>query len=262
MTTSYISDKNKSVHTPTPLTVKERSLKKAKSNELIPSFVNIDRDIKTEDIKNPKIPTPPEDAVLSKEEQLFLDLHLDLSNPMSAQDCAKMSFPDLKDSAGKGKRLLAKPNIQKSIQIRQQVNSYVVPYTEDDVIKALWTEATRLGEGCSHSARVTALVQLGKHIGILGSGGAKVETSEERAASGPTYNIINYNSPELDSKLAALAPKDIQESSEALDEAELNDVGAVAKNLSDSKGIKVQTTDYSILSPGTPESPRTAKEEQ
>jgi len=150
---------------------------------------------------------------------MFVDLHLDLADPKSAADCAAIAFPELKNPSSKGKALLAKPNVQKAIQIRQERNSYEVPYTEDDIIKLMMTEATRTEEGSSHSARVSAIVQLGKHIGMFDSKG-KIETSEQRVSSGPTYQIVNYNVPvgAIQEQAKDITPTEVLES-ELIEEA-------------------------------------------
>ena len=62
---------------------------------------------------------------------------------------------------------LKKPEIAQAIQEAQTERAERLELTQDDVLKGLLLEATREGEGSSHSARVAAWGHLGKHLGMV-----------------------------------------------------------------------------------------------
>lgn len=66
-----------------------------------------------------------------------------------------------------GYQLLQKTSVQHAIQQAQNKRSKRTEISQDDVIKGLMLEATREGEGSSHSARVSAWSLLGKHLGMF-----------------------------------------------------------------------------------------------
>lgn len=66
-----------------------------------------------------------------------------------------------------GWNLLQNVDVQAEISKAMEERSARIRKTQDDVLIALWEEATRMGEGCSHSARVRALELFGKHLGMF-----------------------------------------------------------------------------------------------
>lgn len=64
---------------------------------------------------------------------------------------------------------LRKPEIQAAIAMAQAEPIARVHLTQNDVIAGLHREANLIGEGSSHSARVTAWQALGKHLGMFTS---------------------------------------------------------------------------------------------
>lgn len=66
-----------------------------------------------------------------------------------------------------GAENLAKPSIAAAIQAARQALSERALVTQEDVVKGLLEEARRTGEESSHSARVSAWTQLGKHLGMF-----------------------------------------------------------------------------------------------
>jgi hypothetical protein len=65
-----------------------------------------------------------------------------------------------------GARLLANASVAAVVQSAQLARSERIQLVQDDVLRGLYREATRMGDGSSHSARVTAWV-LGKHLGMF-----------------------------------------------------------------------------------------------
>ena len=66
-----------------------------------------------------------------------------------------------------GARLLANASIATAVQSGQNARSERVRITQDDVLRGLHREATWMGDGSSHSARVAAWGLIAKHLGML-----------------------------------------------------------------------------------------------
>ena len=66
-----------------------------------------------------------------------------------------------------GARLLANASIAAAVQSGQNARSERVRITQDDVLRGLHREATWMGEGSSHSARVAAWGLIAKHLGMF-----------------------------------------------------------------------------------------------
>ena len=79
-----------------------------------------------------------------------------------------------------GDENLSKPVIQKALTEAIQVRSERTQVTQDYVLKRLILEAEREEEGSSHSARISALNLLGKHLAMF----------TERVESDNTHKII------------------------------------------------------------------------
>src|SRR4051794_4256048 len=62
---------------------------------------------------------------------------------------------------------LRKPEIAAAIGAAQASRAGRLEITADDVLRGLRAEATRHGEGSSHSARVSAWGLLGQHLGMF-----------------------------------------------------------------------------------------------
>jgi hypothetical protein len=66
-----------------------------------------------------------------------------------------------------GPRLLVNVGVATAIQAAQEVRSQRVRITQDDVLRGLLREATWMGDGSSHSARVAALGLIARHLGMF-----------------------------------------------------------------------------------------------
>ena len=66
-----------------------------------------------------------------------------------------------------GPRLLGNVEIAAAVQAAQRARSARVQVTQDAVVRGLLHEATLVGEGSSHSARVSAWGLMAKHLGML-----------------------------------------------------------------------------------------------
>lgn len=103
-------------------------------------------------------------AKLTPKQQRFVDEYLiDLN---ATQACIRAGYSE-KTANREGSRLLSNVDIQNAIQQAQQKIQQRTQVTQDDVIRGLLTEAEWQGEGSSHSARVSAWTQLGKHLGMF-----------------------------------------------------------------------------------------------
>ena len=66
-----------------------------------------------------------------------------------------------------GSENLSKPVIAAAIEEAQAARSERTMVTQDDVVAGLHREATWMGDGSTHGARVQAWAQLGRHLGMF-----------------------------------------------------------------------------------------------
>jgi hypothetical protein len=76
-------------------------------------------------------------------------------------------------------------NVQFHISLALQERAESLMLTPDLIMEKLYKEATREGSGSNHSARIQALTQIGKHLGMF---------QEKKEDTSPIFNIINYSS--------------------------------------------------------------------
>lgn len=114
-------------------------------------------------------------ARLTPKQQRFVDEYLiDLN---ATQAAIRAGYSE-KTARQIGEQNLSKLDIAEAIAKAQEQRQQRTQVTQDDVIKGLLTEAVWSGDGSSHSARVSAWTQLGKHLGMF-SDKVKVEQSGE-----------------------------------------------------------------------------------
>ena len=101
---------------------------------------------------------------LTAKQMRFVDEYLIDGNATRAAKSAGYSERTAEQTAS---RLLKIPKVADAIKAGQQEISERCKVTQDDVIEGLLSEAKQMGEGSSHSARVTAWTQLGKHLGMF-----------------------------------------------------------------------------------------------
>jgi phage terminase small subunit len=87
-----------------------------------------------------------------------------------------------------GPRLLVNVGIATAIQAAQLARSERLQLTQDHVLRGLHREATWMGDGSSHSARVTAWGLIGKHLGMF-------HRRQEAAEQFFTIQISNGSDP-------------------------------------------------------------------
>jgi len=83
------------------------------------------------------------------------------------------------------KTVINRPVVRSEIGLRQVAIKKNFNMSEVDILNRLWEEANNVEKGSNHNARITALVWIGKHLGMW------QEKKQEEAAS-YTYNIVNY----------------------------------------------------------------------
>lgn len=103
-------------------------------------------------------------AKLTPKQQRFVDEYL---IDLNATQAAIRAGYSPKTAYSIGDENLKKPEIKKAIEQAQKERSERTLVTQDDVIRGLLTEAEWQGEGSSHSARVSAWTQLGKHLNMF-----------------------------------------------------------------------------------------------
>ena len=99
---------------------------------------------------------------------------------MNATQAAIRAGYSKKTAGQTGNENLKKPEIQKALSDAVQVRSERTEITQDYVLKRLIMEAERDDEGSTHSARISALSLLGKHLAMF----------TERVESDNTHKII------------------------------------------------------------------------
>lgn len=106
----------------------------------------------------------PKQRQLSPKQERFVTEYLIDLNATQAAIRAGYS----KRNADKiGSQLLGKTRVSQAIAEAKKTRSERTGIAADEVVERLWREATLEGKGASHSARVSALGLLGKHLGLF-----------------------------------------------------------------------------------------------
>jgi hypothetical protein len=101
---------------------------------------------------------------LTPKQRRFVDEYL---VDLNATQAAIRAGYSVRTAEQQGPRLLGNVEISKAVQAAQNVRSERVRITQDDVLRGLHREATWMGDGSSHSARVAAWGLMAKHLGML-----------------------------------------------------------------------------------------------
>ena len=122
---------------------------------------------------------------LTPKQQRFVEEYLcDLN---ATQAAIRAGYSE-KTAEQQGYDNLRKPQIAEAIRIALAKRSAKVEVTAEMVVTGLFTEATLTGDGSSHSARVAAWTQLGKHLGMFG---------DKLSIGGDKANPIRFALPDL-----------------------------------------------------------------
>ena len=103
-------------------------------------------------------------TILTPRQSRFVDEYL---VDLNATQAAIRAGYSARTANEQGPRLLVNVRIATAIQIAQEVRSQRVLIAQDDVLRGLHREATRMGDGSLHSARVAAWGLIGKHLGMF-----------------------------------------------------------------------------------------------
>jgi hypothetical protein len=85
------------------------------------------------------------------------------------------------------KHIIARPTVRTEITRRQDAVKRRFRIDEVDILDRLWEEANNCEKGSNHNARITALVWIGKHLGMW-------QEKKQEETNSYTYNIVNYDS--------------------------------------------------------------------
>lgn len=151
---------------------------------------------------------------LTPKQKAFIDAYCGDAD-FSAEKAAKAAGYLHPEKAGY--KILESKAVSTAISKRLGAKAAVSWYSEVDIQKALWNEVnTREGRGNTQAARVSALVWLGKSIGMWSDLEQKQKLIEEQRKSPQIqYNIVNY-AGELPSKenireIIEVDKKDVEE---------------------------------------------------
>ena len=117
---------------------------------------------------------------LTAVEKLYVRVYLSTLSHVSAH---KAVAPTLK-SHHHDNPFSRKESIQFHINLHLQEKLEAIQITPEIIIEKLFKEATREGAGSNHAARIQALTQLGKHVGLF---------AEKKEGNTHTFNIITYD---------------------------------------------------------------------
>lgn len=101
---------------------------------------------------------------LTPKQQRFVDEYL---IDLNATQAAIRAGYSAKNADKIGSELLGKTRVSEAIAAAQDARKARTELTQDMVVEGLLSEARATGEGTSHSARVAAWTQLGKHLGMF-----------------------------------------------------------------------------------------------
>jgi len=121
---------------------------------------------------------------LSAEDKLYVRAYL---STLSHRKAHEIACPDLKVHQTNNP-FSKKEAVRFHISLGLQERAEALALTPEIILEKLFKEAVREGPGSNHAARIQALTQLGKHLGLF---------EEKKDNNSHTFNIINYSSAPL-----------------------------------------------------------------
>ncbi len=118
---------------------------------------------------------------LSAEDKLYVRAYL---STLSHKKAHEIACPDLKAHITNN-QFAKKDSVKFHISLGLQERAEAIALTPEIILEKLFKEAVREGPGSNHAARIQALTQLGKHLGLF---------EEKKDNNSHTFNIINYSS--------------------------------------------------------------------
>lgn len=129
---------------------------------------------------------------LTEKQKLYIEFYCTTAD-FTAVEAARQAGYTNPERAGY--ELMKNSVVIKAIEKRLDTRARSAFYTAEDIQRALWNEVnTREGKGNTQAARVSALVWLGKSIGMWSEVEQKAKLLEkQRENPSVVYNIINYS---------------------------------------------------------------------
>ena len=144
---------------------------------------------------------------LTPEEKLYVRVYLSTLSHSKAYESVKPGLASYY-SYSSDNQFSRRDNVKFHISLGLQEKAEALSLTPDLVLERLWKEALREGAGSNHSARIQALTQLGKHLGLF---------EEKKENNSHTFNIINYSSTSEPVLLESLKEEVLEESVDQVD---------------------------------------------
>lgn len=121
---------------------------------------------------------------LTAEDKLYVRAYL---STLSHRKAHEIACPDLK-AHQTNNQFSKKEAVRFHISLGLQERAEALALTPEIILEKLFKEAVREGPGSNHAARIQALTQLGKHLGLF---------EEKKDNDSHTFNIIDYSSSPL-----------------------------------------------------------------
>lgn len=132
-------------------------------------------------------------------EEMFLEAYV--SNGYNRKEAVLSAGVKTDKASAYGTRLLARPAVQKAMRKKLDAKRQIFFVQELDVLEGLYREANFTGKGSSQSGRISAWVNIGKHLGMFQDN----KQVPGLTNSGTQINIINYNTTGEDIETSAKA---------------------------------------------------------
>ena len=148
---------------------------------------------------------------LSAEERLYVRVYLSTLSHSKAYEALKPGLASYK-SYSSDNQFSRRDSVKFHIALGLQEKAEAYSLSPELILEKLWKEALREGAGSNHAARIQALTQLGKHLGLF---------EEKKENNSHTFNIINYSSE-------ASTPIQIEEKIEEVLEEQLDNINIIS----------------------------------
>jgi len=160
---------------------------------------------------------------LTPMEELFVEQYCSETNGNATEAARRAGYS--RSVVEKAYELPRKHHIAQAIDNWREARKRSFWVTESQILQRMWEEANFYDQGATHAGRISALVNLGKHLGMFGEGAKK----DGVKGAGNTYNIINYASADpMGQKVSQAVKEKEAEVLEALESPE-EDEGALVE---------------------------------
>lgn len=132
---------------------------------------------------------------LTDQQIMFAEYYVTTANFNAAEAARQAGYSD-SDISNRAYKMLQNPQIIEIIQEKLERKKAVAFYSEEDILRKMYEEATNYSEGASHASRINALVWLGKHIGMWNDKLKEKELAVQNQGGPASITIINYSTGE------------------------------------------------------------------